>query len=48
MIFGLQPELIFLIVTRAVSVLGLFRREVRWEDAGICILRPQLAVAQRE
>jgi hypothetical protein len=41
-------KLIFLIVTRAVSLLGLSRREVRWKDAEILILRHQLAVAQRE
>jgi hypothetical protein len=41
-------KLIFLIVTRAVSVLGLSRREVWWKDAEILILRHQLAVAQRE
>ncbi|MGI8451532.1 MAG: hypothetical protein ACR2MP_30975 [Streptosporangiaceae bacterium] len=40
-------KLIFLIVTRAVSLLGLSRREV-WKDAEILILRHQLAVAQRE
>ena len=41
-------KLIFLIVTRAVSLLGLSRREVWWKDAEILILRHQLAVAQRE
>ena len=41
-------KLIFLIVTRAVSVLGLSRREAWWKDADILMLRHQLAVAQRE
>src|ERR1700733_3348487 len=41
-------KLIFLIVTRAVSLLGLSRREVWWKDAEILILRHQLAVALRE
>ncbi len=41
-------KLIFLIVTRAVSLLGLSRREVWWKDAEILILRHELAVAQRE
>jgi len=41
-------KLIFLIVTRAVSLLGLSRRESWWKDAEILILRHQLAVAQRE
>jgi len=41
-------KLIFLIVTRAVSVLGLSRREVWWKDAEILMLRYQLAVALRE
>src|SRR5437899_5071964 len=41
-------KLIFLIVTRAVSLLGLSRREPWWKDAEILILRHQLAVAQRE
>jgi putative transposase len=41
-------RLIFLIVTRAGSLLGLSRRE-RWrKDAGILMLRHQLAVAERE
>src|ERR1017187_8873461 len=38
----------FLVVTRAVSVLGLSRREAWWKDAEILILRHQLAVALRE
>jgi hypothetical protein len=41
-------KLIFLIVTRSVSLLGLSRREVWWKDAEILILRHQLAVTQRE
>jgi len=40
--------LIFLIVTRAVSALGLSRREAWWKDAEILMLRHQLAVALRE
>jgi hypothetical protein len=41
-------KLVFLIVIRAVSVLGLSRREWWWKDAEILMLRHQLAVAQRE
>ena len=41
-------KLIFLIVARAVSVLGLSRRERWWKDAEILVLRHQLAVAERE
>jgi putative transposase len=41
-------KLIFLIVTRAVSVLGLSRQEPWWTDAEILMLRHQLAVALRE
>ena len=41
-------KLIFLVVTRAVSVLGLSRREGWWKDAEILMLRHQLAVAERE
>ena len=41
-------KLIFLVVTRAVSVLGLSRREAWWEDAEILMLRHQFAVARRE
>src|ERR1035437_6090454 len=41
-------KLIFLIVTRAVSVLGLSRRRGWWKDAEILMLRHQLAVALRE
>ena len=41
-------KLIFLIVSRAVSLLGLSRREAWWKDAEILMLRHPLAVAQRE
>jgi hypothetical protein len=41
-------KLIFLVVTRAVPVLDLSRREAWWKDAGILMLRHQLAVAGRE
>jgi transposase len=41
-------KLIFLIATRAVSLLGLSRREEWWKAAEILMLRHQLAVAQRE
>ncbi len=41
-------KLIFVIVTRAVSLLGLSRRESWWKDAEILMLRHQLAVAERE
>jgi hypothetical protein len=41
-------KLIFLIVTRGVSLLGLSRREEWWKDAEILMLRHQLAVAQRQ
>ena len=41
-------SLVFLIVTRGVSLLGLSRREWWWKDAEILMLRHQLAVAQRE
>jgi len=41
-------KLIFLIVSRAVSLPGLSRREAWWKDAGIVMLRHQLAVALRE
>ena len=43
-----NAPLIFLIVTRAVSLLGLSRREWWWKDAEILMLRHQLAVPQRE
>src|SRR5690242_15923836 len=41
-------KLIFLVVTRAVSVLCLSRREAWWKDAEILMLRHQLTVALRE
>jgi putative transposase len=41
-------KLIFLIVTRGVSLLGLSRREEWWKDAEILMLRHQLAVAERQ
>ncbi len=41
-------KLIVLIVSRAVSLLGLSRREAWWKDAEILMLRHQLAVAGRE
>jgi transposase len=41
-------KLVFLTVTRAVSLLGLSGREGWWKDAEILMLRHQLAVAQRE
>jgi hypothetical protein len=41
-------KLIFLIVSRAVSLLGLSRRESWWKDAEILMLRHQLTVAERE
>jgi hypothetical protein len=41
-------RLIFLIVTRAVSLLGLSRRESWWKDAEILMLRHQLTVAERD
>jgi putative transposase len=41
-------KLVFLIVSRAVSVLGLSRRESWWKDAEILMLRHQLAVARRK
>jgi putative transposase len=41
-------RLVFLIVTRGVSLLGLSRRESWWKDAEILMLRHQLAVAERE
>jgi transposase len=41
-------KLVFLVVTRAVSMLCLSRREAWWKDAEILMLRHQLAVAQRE
>jgi putative transposase len=41
-------KLIFLVVTRAVSVLGLSWREAWWKEAEILMLGHQLAVALRE
>jgi putative transposase len=41
-------KLIFLIVSRVVSLLGLSRRESWWKDAEILMLRHQLAIAGRE
>ncbi|HEX8005781.1 MAG TPA: hypothetical protein VF482_05055 [Trebonia sp.] len=41
-------KLIFLVVSRAMSVLGLSRRESWRKDAEILMLRHQLAVAQRQ
>ena len=41
-------KLIFLVVTRAVPVLGLSRREAWWKDAGILMLRHRLAGALGE
>jgi hypothetical protein len=41
-------RLIFLMVSRAVSLLGLSRREAWWKDAGILVLRRQFAVAGGE
>ena len=49
MIFHLRGlKLIFLVVSRVMSLLGLPRRESWWKDAEILMLRHQLAVAQRE
>jgi putative transposase len=41
-------KLVFLIVARAVLLLGLSRREWWWKDAEILMLRHQLVVAQRD
>jgi hypothetical protein len=41
-------KLIFLIVSRVVSLLSLSRQEAWWKDAEILMLRHQLAVAGRE
>src|SRR5436190_24370663 len=41
-------KLIFLVVSRVVSLLGLSRRESWWKDAEILMLRHQLAVVLRE
>jgi len=41
-------KLIFLVVSRVMSLLRLSRRESWWKDAEILMLRRQLAVAERE
>jgi transposase len=41
-------KLIFLVVSRVMSLLGLSHRESWWKDAEILMLRHQLAVAQRQ
>src|SRR6266851_4218515 len=41
-------KLVFLVVSRVMSLLRLSRRESWWKDAEILMLRHQLAVAQRE
>ncbi len=41
-------KLVFLVVSRAMSLLRLSRRESWWKDAEILMLRHQLAVAERE
>ena len=41
-------KLIFLVVSRTVSVLRLSRRESWWKDAEIFMLRHQLSIALRE
>jgi putative transposase len=41
-------KLIFLVVSRGMSLLRLSRRESWWKDAEILILRHQLAAAERE
>jgi hypothetical protein len=41
-------KLVFLVVSRVMSLLGLSRRESWWKDAEILMLRHQLAVAERE
>jgi transposase len=41
-------KLIFLVISRVVSLLRLSRRESWWKDAEILILRHQLTVAQRQ
>jgi hypothetical protein len=45
LIFSFWLESDLLIVTRAVSVLALSRREAWWKDAETLMLRHQLAVA---
>jgi hypothetical protein len=41
-------KLIFLIVTRAVSVLGLSRREAWWKDAEILMVRHEALLFRME
>ena len=41
-------KLVFLVVSRATSLIRLSRRESWWKDAEILMLRHQLAVAERE
>jgi hypothetical protein len=41
-------KLIFVVVSRVISLLGLSRRESWWKDAEILMLRHQLEVAGRE
>jgi putative transposase len=41
-------KLIFLVVSRAMSLVRLSQRESWWKDAEILMLRHQLAVAQRQ
>jgi putative transposase len=41
-------KLIFLVVSRAMSLIRLSRRESWWKDAEILMLRHQFAVAQRQ
>jgi len=41
-------KLVFLVVSRVMSLLRLSRRESWWKDAEILMLRHQLAVAERE
>jgi putative transposase len=41
-------KLIFLVVSRAMSLVRLSRRESWWKDAKILMLRHQLAIAQRQ
>jgi hypothetical protein len=41
-------KLVFLVESRAMSLIRLSRRESWWKDAEILMLRHQLAVAERE
>jgi len=41
-------KLVFLVLSRVMSLLRLSRRESWWKDAEILMLRHQLAVAERE